>query len=285
MTIAYLNGSFLPLSEARVSVLDRGFLFADGVYEVIPVYGGRPFHLQQHLLRLERSLSAILLDNPKSADDWSAMIERLLALGKGGDQMLYIQVTRGASEGRSHALPAQPRPTVLAFCQPLPQMPDSVRTQGVGAITLPDTRWRHCDVKSIALLGNVLLANQALNVGCNEALLTRDGHLTEGASSNVFVVRDDVISTPPNGKELLPGITRDLILKLAQQVGLQTCERPIATEELAVADEIWISSSTRELYAVTQLDGQAIGNQQPGPLWQKVYDAFQVFKQQYATQS
>lgn len=283
MTIAYLNGSFLPLSEARVSVLDRGFLFADGVYEVVPVYGGRPFHLQQHLERLDRSLSAILLDNPMSAAEWTDMIERLLILSEAQDQMLYVQVTRGATQSRSHALPSQPTATVLAFCQALPTMSDKVRTQGVSAITLPDSRWQHCDVKSIALLGNVLLANQALNQGCNEALLTRDGRLTEGASSNVFVVRDNIVCTPPKGNELLPGITRDLILSLSQQVGLETCERQIDTDELLSADELWISSSTRELYAVTKLDGQSIGPQAPGPLWAKVYSAFQTFKQQYAS--
>ncbi len=282
MTIAYLNGSYLPLQEARVSVLDRGFLFADGVYEVLPVYGGRPFHLSEHLQRLDNSLSAILLDNPMSSADWANMIHRLLEVNEvSGDRMLYVQVTRGATASRGHALPEQPNQTVLAFCQPLPAMPGEVREKGVKALTLPDTRWKHCDVKSIALLGNVLLSQQALSQGCNEAILLRDGHLTEGASSNVFVVSDGVVVTPPNGAELLPGITRDLILGLARNADLQVREEPVSEATLRAADEIWISSSTRELYPVTVLDNKAVGQGKPGPLWQQVYDAFQAFKQQY----
>ena len=285
MTIAYLNGQFVPLQDARVSVLDRGFLFADGVYEVIPVYGGRPFHLSPHLQRLDKSCAAILLDNPLTHAQWADMIGRLLAQGETGDWMLYIQITRGAAATRSHALPAKPIPTVLAFCQPLPLMSDEVRTQGVGAITLPDSRWRHCDVKSIALLGNVLLGHQALSQGCNEAILLRDGQLTEGASSNVFVVLDGVVITPPNGAELLPGITRELVLALAEETGLKTLEKPVSEAELRHADEIWISSSTRELFAVTRLDDQAVGTGKPGVLWAQVYSAFQSFKQTYSISS
>ncbi|MDX1497433.1 MAG: aminotransferase class IV, partial [Salinisphaeraceae bacterium] len=194
MTTAFLNGSFLPLNEARVSVLDRGFLFADGVYEVIPVYGGRAFSLSAHLQRLDRSLQAILLGNPMDSSQWHNLVERLLVLDRAEagiqDRMLYIQVTRGATAARSHALPEKPEPTILAFCQPLPVMPASVRENGVSAITRPDTRWLHCDVKSIALLGNVLLSQEAISRGCNEAILLRDGQLTEGASSNVFVIRE-----------------------------------------------------------------------------------------------
>lgn len=288
MTTAYLNGSFLPLSEARVSVLDRGFLFADGVYEVIPVYGGRSFRLAAHLQRLNRSLQAILLDNPLSEDAWQAMLERLLELDRSetgpGDRMLYIQVTRGAAATRSHALPEQPTPTILAFCQPLPQMPESVRSDGVAAITLEDTRWLHCDVKSIALLGNVLLSQQALSRGCNEAILLRDGQLTEGASSNVFVISEGNVCTPPNSAELLPGITRDLVLELTRAVGAPAQERAITEEQLRKAQEIWITSSTRELYPVTRLDEQPVGSGQPGPLWQQVYDQFQTFKHDYPDQ-
>lgn len=281
-TSAYLNGSFLPLQEARVSVLDRGFLFADGVYEVVPVYGGRPFRLSEHLQRLDRSLQAIRLDNPLSETQWSEMVSQLLGLGEKVEQMLYIQVTRGASDKRSHALPGEPSPTVLAFCQPLPPMPDKVRDHGVAAITLADSRWLHCDVKSIALLGNVLLSQQALDKDCNEAILLRDGHLTEGASSNVFIVKNAVIATPPKSPELLPGITRDLILSLADQAGLRSEERPIGDAELLTADEILISSSTREIYPVTNLDGEAVGHGRPGPVWQQLYDAFQGFKNDYA---
>lgn len=287
MATAYLNGSFLPLTEARVSVLDRGFLFADGVYEVIPVYGGRAFRLGAHLQRLNRSLQAILMDNPCSDTDWQAMLERLLELDRAqatGDRMLYIQVTRGATPSRNHALPDKPEPTVLAFCQPLPAMPESVRNEGVAAITLEDTRWLHCDVKSIALLGNVLLSQQALSQGGNEAILLRDGQLTEGASSNVFVVTGDRVCTPPNSPELLPGITRDLVLELAGASGLQTAEQAIDEIRLRTADEIWITSSTRELYPVTRLDNQPVGNGRPGSLWQQVYDQFQAFKRDYPDQ-
>ncbi|MGB1580014.1 MAG: D-amino acid aminotransferase [Nevskiales bacterium] len=288
MTTAYLNGSFLPLTEARVSVLDRGFLFADGVYEVIPVYGGRAFSLTAHLQRLHRSLQAILLENPLNTAGWQDMIQSLLALdlAEAGsqDRMLYIQVTRGATAARSHALPEKPEPTVLAFCQPLPVMPDAVRENGVSAITRPDTRWLHCDVKSIALLGNVLLSQQALSQGCNEAILLRDGQLTEGASSNVFVIRDGQVFTPPNSPELLPGITRDLVLTLTEQAGLARHEQAVSEAQLRAAEEIWITSSTRELYPVTRLDEQAIGNGKPGPLWARVYQEFQDFKRAYAAQ-
>lgn len=278
MDIAYLDGQYLPLQEARVPVLDRGFLFADGVYEVAAVYDGRIFLLDQHLVRLERSLRGILLDNPHSRAEWSAILTALVARNGGGNLMLYLQVTRGAQPKRAHTLPEKPKPCIVAFCQPLPPVTDTVKTQGISAITLEDTRWLNCDIKSIALLGNVLLAHQALQAGSSEAILLRQGNLTEGGSSNVFLVANDILVTPPKTRLILPGITRDLLIELAAANGIACEERDITEQQLRGADEIWITSTTRELYPVTKLDGKPVGDGRPGPLWQRMFALFQQRK-------
>ncbi len=276
--VAYLNGSFLPLSEARVPALDRGYLFADGVYEVLPVYDGRPFRLDAHLDRLEASLAGILLQNPHPAGQWRQLLQRLIELSGAGNLMLYLQVTRGAYPTRSHALPAEPKPGVFAYCQPLPAITEQIRSEGVSAVTATDTRWQLCHIKSIALLANVLLTQQALNQGCQEVILHRGEEVTEGGSSNVFAVIAGELVTPPKSHYILAGITRDVLLELAARHAVRCAERAISVTQLRAAQEIWITSSTRELYPVTRLDGAAVGNGRPGPLWQQMFEWFQQLK-------
>jgi D-alanine transaminase len=278
MDIACLDGQFLPLAEARVPVLDRGYLFADGIYEVMPVYAGRIFALDAHLDRLDFSLDAIQLPNPIARADWRAMLNELVTRNGGGNQMLYLQVTRGAQAQRSFGLPAQSRPCVLAFCQPLPPVTEAIRNRGVAAMTHEDTRWLNCHIKSIALLGAVLLTDEAVKTGCNEVILLRDGRLTEGGSSNVFVVKDGMIATPPRSRLILSGITRQLVLESLRASGIACEERAVAEAELRAADEIWTTSSTREIYPVTTLDGQSVGTGRPGPSWAQAFDLFQQLK-------
>ncbi|MGH8528454.1 MAG: D-amino acid aminotransferase [Nevskiales bacterium] len=278
MTIAYLNGSFLPLSEARVPALDRGYLFGDGVYEVLPVYQGRPFRLDAHLQRLETSLAGILLSNPHPAGEWRKLLQQLIDLSGGGNLMLYLQVTRGAYPSRSHALPADPKPGVFAYCQALPAITEQIRREGVAAVTATDTRWQLCHIKSIALLANVLLTHQASLQGCHEVLLHRGEEVTEGGSSNVFAVIEGQLVTPPKSHYILAGITRDVLLELAEKHAIPCAERPISLAQLRGAQEIWITSSTRELYPVTRLDGKSVGDGRPGRLWQQMFEWFQPLK-------
>jgi len=273
--IVYLNGRFLPLEEARISVLDRGFLFGDGVYEVIPAYGGRLFRLDEHLARLESSLDQIRIRPLLSHREWESILERLLPDDR--DRSVYLQVTRGVAEKRDHAMPAKPTPTVFAMSSEL-KNPYDVHV-GVGAITLDDTRWQLCQVKAITLLANILLRQQALDSNCAEAILIRDGLVSEGAASNVFAVIDDVLVTPPKSHDLLPGITRDLLLELAQANAIEAREAAIPAEALAAADEIWLTSSTREILPVVELDGKRVGDGSPGSIWRSMYDIYQAYKQ------
>lgn len=280
MNIAYLNGQFLPLHEARVPVLDRGYLFGDGVYEVMPAYSGRIFRLEAHLERLARSLAAIRMIPPLKNAEWRDVLADLLHhnAGLGRDQAVYLQVTRGVAPTRTHGLPKDCIPSLLAFTWPLPPIPDSIRENGVSAISQPDNRWHRCDIKAIALLANVMLADAASSAGHNEAILHRDGQLTEGASSNVFMLRGDTLYTPPCSELILHGVTRAFVLELAAQAGLACHEQPVALDELFSADEVWISSSTRELYPVTRLDEKPIGTGTPGPRWQAVHALYQQHK-------
>ena len=280
MAQAYLNGRFLPLEEACVPVLDRGFVFGDGVYEMIPAYGGRPFRLPQHLARLRRSLEAVRIPEPMDAAGWTDLLERLVAANGGGDQALYVQVTRGVAR-RDHAMPAGLAPTVFAMSSPLEPPSPGLLEEGVAAVTREDIRWRLCHVKSTSLLANVLLRQAALDAGAQEAILLRDGHLTEGAASNVFAVLAGAVHTPPKSEELLPGITRDLVLELAREAGLPVHEAPVSAARLEAAEEIWLSSSTRELLPVTRLDGRPVGGGRPGPLWRRVHAAYQALKQRH----
>jgi len=278
MAEVYLNGAYLPLSEARVSVLDRGFLFGDGVYEVIPAYGARPLRLAQHLDRLDNSLRGIRMDNPLGRGQWGAVIERLLAAAPGTDQAVYLQVTRGAPPERDHLFPAGVAPTVLVMVKPLKPRAPEIAERGISAVTLQDLRWMRCDIKAVTLLANVLLRQASADAGADEAILVRDGLAQEGSSSNLFAVKDGVILTPPNGQLLLPGITRDLALELAREAALTCLERPLAVAELAAADEVWLSSSTREVMPVTRLDGASVGDGLPGPIWRRIDALYQDYK-------
>jgi len=272
--IVYLNGEFLPLDQAKVSVLDRGFLFGDGVYEVVPVYGGKPLRLAEHLERLDNSLRGIRMKSPLGADDWERIFNRLIVGVH--DQSIYLQITRGAAPKRDHAFPKDTAPTVFAMCTPIAPIPAS----GVRAITVPDIRWQWCHIKAITLLANVLLRQQALDEGCAEAILVSDGHALEGAASNLFVLVDGVLLTPPKGHDILPGITRDLVVEIAQANAIPFEERRIALEELQRASEVWLTSSTREVLPVVELDGKTVGSGEPGPMWQRVNALYQTFKQQ-----
>lgn len=275
----YLNGEFLPLSEAKVSVLDRGFIFGDGVYEVIPVYGRRAFRLSHHLQRLQNSLDAIRIDNPLSNEGWQQIIDALIEQNDGDDQSVYLHITRGVAK-RDHRFPADTPATVFVMSNPLLAPEQATVEQGIKAVTLPDIRWLNCHIKAISLLPNILFRQAAIDSGGDEAILLRDGKATEGAASNLFIVKDAVIITPPKSHKLLPGITRDLIVELAQQHQLNCEEREIDEQELFAADEIWISSSTKEVMPVLELNQQPVGNGQPGPVWRQIYRLYQQMKQQ-----
>ena len=278
MTTAYLNGAFLPLDDAQVSVMDRGFLFGDGVYEVIPVYGGRLFRLAHHLKRLQNSLDAVRIGNPMPDSEWFDMLAELVARNTGSDQAVYMQVTRGTAQKRDHAFPADTRPTVFAMCTPVAAAPDIADEQGVKAVTLPDIRWQHCNIKAITLLPNVLLRQQAIEAGTAEAILIKAGYAIEGAASNLFIVSNGLLITPPNGPALLPGITRDLIIELAAGNAIPYREADIPKADLFDADEIWLTSSTREISPVIQLDDTTISCGQPGPLWRRMIELYQDYK-------
>jgi D-alanine transaminase len=275
---AFLNGQFLRAEEARICALDRGFLFGDGVYEVIPAYGGRLFRLDAHLQRLARNLSQVRILAPHDVQQWAEILGGLMARAPGGDLVVYLQVTRGVAPHRDHAFPEQVSPTVFAMVSPLAPPQREWLEQGVGAVVLEDIRWRRCDIKGVSLLGSVLLRQQAVEQGAMEAVLIRDGLATEGAATNVFMVQDRVMITPPKGPELLPGITRDMVLGLAAHHGLPHREAPITREQLFGAHEVWITSSTKEVLAVTRLDGAAVGSGRPGAQWRRIHGLFQDYK-------
>jgi D-alanine transaminase len=273
----YLNGAFLPRDQAQVSVMDRGFLFGDGVYEVIPAYGGRLLRIDHHLDRLEASLQGIRLRNPLGRSEWVGIMGRLLSAAPGVDQSIYLQVTRGAARERDHLFP-DAVPTVFLMASPLKPRSVEIAEQGIAAITLEDFRWLRCDLKTTALLANVLLRQAAADAGADEAILVRDGHAVEGSASNLFVVKAGKLSTPPKGRYLLPGITRDLVLELATGDGIACFERDVTEADLAGADEIWLSSSTRELMPVTWLNGAPVVDGRPGPLWRRLDALYAAYK-------
>ncbi|MEW6692785.1 MAG: D-amino-acid transaminase [Pseudomonadota bacterium] len=279
-TTVYLNGQFMPLEEACVSVLDRGFLFGDGVYEVIPVYGGHMLRGVEHIERLERSMDGIRIDHPMSRAEWLAMLAKLVELNGGGDQAIYLQVTRGAPPKRDHAFPpVGTPPTVFAMSNPLAPIAESWLRLGVDAVTVPDLRWLRCDLKTIQLLGNVLARQQAVEQGAVEAILLRDGQAIEGSASNLFIIKDGAIHTTPKSAAILGGITRDLILELARAEGIPVREEGMPEALLRNADEVWVTSSTREIVPITRVDGKLVGEGRPGPVWQRMHAAYQAFKQ------
>jgi D-alanine transaminase len=257
LPICYLNGDWLPLREARISPLDRSFLFGDGIYEVVPVFAGRPFRFMEHFDRLTRSADGIRLRDPHTRDEWRAMVRELMARNGGGDLYVYVQVSR-----------------VFAFCAPLPQLSAGSRATGLSCITAEDTRWARCDIKSTALLANVLLRQLSVDVDAHETILLRDGELMEASASTVHIVSAGRLVTPPDSRRILPGTTRSVVEELADRIGLPRETRTVTEAELRAADEIWLASATRRASPVTRLDGAPVGSGLPGPAWQRLDAAF-----------
>ncbi len=282
MTV-YFNGAFMPIEEAKVPVLDRGFIFGDGVYEVIPVYSRRAFRMAEHLKRLQHSLDGIKLRNPHSESEWTSILNELIQRnaqeGRNQDQYLYLHITRGVAK-RDHAFPNPPvPPTVFVLSNPLTTPPAELLQSGVACITVADNRWLRCDIKAIALLPNVLLRQAAVEAGCAEAILIRDdAFLTEGAASNIFVVKNGTLLAPPKDNLMLPGITYDVILELAAANGIPYQVRRVTKAEVFSADELLLTSSTKEVLAITTLDGQPVGNGKPGAMFARLHPLYQNFK-------
>ena len=275
----YLNGQFMPLAEAKVPVLDRGFVFGDGVYELVPVYSGKPFRLDDHLRRLQSSLDGIRLQNPHGVETWRALILRLIESQDFADQSIYIQVTRGVAP-RDHAFPLNVSPSVFMFVQPLVPASAEQKAAGVCAVTAADNRWLRCDIKAISLLANILLRQQAVDADCAETVMLRDGFLTEGAASNIFMVKQGVLLAPPPSNLMLTGVTYDVVLELAAANGIPHEIRGISAAEVRAADELWMTSSTKEIMPIVKLDGVAVGAGVPGPMARQMDALYQTFKQQ-----
>lgn len=280
MTI-YLNGAYMPIEEAKVPVLDRGFIFGDGVYEVIPVYSRRAFRMAEHLKRLQHSLDGIKLKNPHSAHEWTDILNELIRRNEPDDQYLYLHITRGVAK-RDHAFPNPPvPPTVFVLSNPLTTPPAELLQSGISCITVADNRWLRCDIKAIALLPNVLLRQAAVEAGCAEAILIRDdAFLTEGAASNIFVVKNGTLLAPPKDNLMLPGITYDVILELAAANGIPHEVRRVSKAEVLNADELLLTSSTKEVLAITTLDGKPVGNGKPGAMFARLHPLYQAFKRE-----
>jgi D-alanine transaminase len=277
----FLNGDYLKLQDAKVSVLDRGFIFGDGVYEVVPAYNRKPFCMPEHLARLKRSLAAIEIANPYKDDQWQAIIHKLIASSEAADQFVYFQVTRGVAK-RDHAFPKDVAPTVFAMTTPFAPPAGELLTKGVSAITTIDNRWLRCEIKSVALLGNVLKRQEAVDAGAVEVVMFRDGMLTEGSASNIYIVKDGTLIAPPKGSTILEGIRYGLMGQLAQAAGVPMQVRPVSKDEVLAADECMLSSATKEVLAITTLDEKPVGHGaqagKPGPVWQKLYLAYQAEK-------
>lgn len=274
MSVAYLNGEWGLVENMRVPVLDRGFLFGDGVYEVIPVYGGRLFRLYEHLTRLEHSLEGARITRPWLQTQWVDLLEDLVQRSGDSEPAVYLQVTRGVA-ARAHPFPRKTTPTV--FAMGLPRAKRHPQGGGISAVVREDNRWGRCDIKAITLLANVLLQQEAIDAGAAESILVRDGSLTEGASSNVFVVHEGQVLTPPVGPRLLAGITRALVLELASEAGVVCAEQPVSLAVLRQASEVWLTASTMEMVPVVRIDGKVVGDGRPGPVWKKLSQLFQDY--------
>jgi D-alanine transaminase len=277
LPICYLDGDYLPLADAQVSPLDRAFLFGDAVYEVVPVYGARPFRLRQHLDRLQRSLAGIGMSAPLTHAAWADICGQLVSRNRAEEAYLYMQVTRGAEYGRNHAWPEGLKPTLFAYCSQLDPLPAALLEHGVAALTAPEIRWARRDIKSTALLGNIMLKKLAADAGAYETLMIEDGALTEGSSTTAHVVQDGIIYTPPNGHHILPGTTRDVVTELADRLQIRCESARVPEAQLRGADEIWLAFSTRGLLPVTTLDGKAVGNGRAGPLFRRMHEAFGAY--------
>jgi D-alanine transaminase len=282
LPICYLNGDYLPLAEAWVSPLDRAFLFGDAVYEVLPIYASRPFRLREHLDRLNRSLAGIRMPPPLSHADWAHMCRELISRNSAAEAYLYLQVTRGAELGRNHAWPENLKPTLFAYVTALEPLPPAILNEGVSAVTAAETRWARRDIKSTALLANILLKKLAADAGAFETIMLENGELTEGSSTSVHVVKDGVIHTPPNGHHILPGTTRDVVTELAARLDLRCESRRVTEAMLRAADEIWLAFATRGVLPVTTLDGAPVGTGKPGPLFKRMSAAFAGYTRELA---
>ena len=273
----FLNGKFLAAEDAKVSVLDRGFVFGDGVYELVPVYSRVPFRLREHLERLERSLGAVSIRNPYTREQWREHIFRLIDAQAFEDQGVYFQVTRGVAK-RDHAFPKSAEPTVFMMANPLVNPPAGEVERGGAAVSAPDNRWLRCDIKSISLVGNVLLRQLSAEAGAAETILFRDGVLTEASASNVFLVKRGTIHSPPKSSLILPGITYDVVAELARANAMPMEFREVPEADVRSADEIWVTSSSKEVLAIVSLDGRKIGDGRPGPVFRRMYELYQEFK-------
>jgi D-alanine transaminase len=275
--MVFLNGKFLPLEQAMVPVLDRGFIFGDGVYELIPVYSRTPFRMEDHLARLERSLAAVRIKNPYTREKWREIILQLVAQQPWEDQGVYFQVTRGVAK-RDHAFPAGAEPTVFVMANPLVNPPKELVDKGGSALTAVDNRWLRCDIKSISLIGNCLLRQVSADAGAQETILFRDGKLTEASASNVFIVKRGVLLSPPKSNLILPGITYDVVTEIAQAARIPLEFRDISEAEVRGADEVWVTSSSKEILAIVTLDGKPVADGKPGPLFKRAFQLYQEFK-------
>ncbi len=269
----YLNGEYLPLSEARIPVLDRGFIFGDGVYDVVPVYAGVPFGWPQHLARLRRSLAKVRITDPLDDAGWANVVTELIRRHPWQNQFVYFQVTRGVAR-RDHAFPKDTRPTVFAMSSEYVAASPATIENGIEAITLADERWLKCDIKSTSLLGNVLARQAAADAGALEAVQFRDGWLTEGSAANIWVVKDDKLLAPPRDNLILEGIRYGLLETLSTRTGIPFEVRRISRDEVLAADELLVTSATKEIYAITRLDGQPVANGKPGPIFRRLLDAY-----------
>ena len=276
MTV-FLNGKFLPIEEATVPVLDRGFIFGDGIYELVPVYSRAPFRLEGHLARMERSLSEVQIRNPYSRADWAKLIEQLIERQPFDDQGVYWQITRGVAK-RDHAFPKDAQPTVFMMSNPLVNPSKEIIENGATAVSAKDFRWQRCDLKTISLIGNCMLRQLSAEEGAIETLLFRDGKLTEASASNAYIVKDGVIATPPKDHLILPGITLDVVFDIVKRGNLPIQVREITEAEVFGADEVWVTSSSKEIVAIVDLDGKRIGTGKPGPVFRKAWQLYQDFK-------
>ncbi|MBL4647593.1 MAG: aminotransferase class IV [Gammaproteobacteria bacterium] len=280
MTTVYLNGNYIDRDQAKVSVLDRGFLFADGVYEVIPIYQGKLLRANEHLQRLQNSLAAIELSCPLNNNDWHAIFKQLLAqYPHPGDYQIYLQITRGAAKERTHILPIPAiSPTIYVQITPSKTLSAKQLQQGLSVITAPDIRWQYCFIKSISLLPNILILQHARQQGADEAILIANGHVTEATASNVFCVKNNLIKTPAKQKNILGGITRDLTIEVAKQHHIPCEETTVTEQDLNDADEIWLTSSNKDIAPVTQLNGTPINGGKIGPMWHVMSKHFERYK-------
>lgn len=274
----FLNGQLVEKEDAKISVMDRGFFFGDGVYEVIPVYNRRPFHVDEHWDRLQTSLDGIRLKNPYTKEQWNAELAKVIDALPEDDQYVYLQITRGSAPKRDHAFPAEVHPTILFINNPLPVLPDSYLEKGIKTITRPDIRWDNCHLKVTSLQPGTLLRQDAIEAGATEAILLKDGILTEGAASNIVIVKDGKIISPKWDNRILHGITLKVVKDLADANNIPFEVRDITEDELRNADEVWLTASTKEVLPVTEIDGKPVGNGKPGPLVKKMHDIYQAHK-------